>query len=55
MAAYLAAGAREVVLVELSGRIRFFAADGERSASALGLTLQLPADTYPLPSADPAR
>jgi Uma2 family endonuclease len=55
VAAYLAAGAREVVLVELSGRIRFFAADGERSASALGLTLQLPADTYPRASADPAR
>ncbi len=55
IAAYLAAGAREVVLVELVGRIRFFAADGERSASALGLTLQLPADTYPRPSADPAR
>lgn len=49
VAAYLAAGAREVILVELSGRIRFFGADGERSASSLGLTLQLPADTYPRP------
>lgn len=52
VAAYLAAGAREVVLVELNGRIRFFGPDGERSASALGLNLQLPADTYPRRSAD---
>lgn len=51
VSAYLAAGAREVILVELSGRIRFFAPDGERPASALGLNLQLPPDTYPRPSA----
>jgi Uma2 family endonuclease len=48
VAAYLAAGAREVILVELSGRIRFFGADGERTASADGLNLSLPAGTYPL-------
>lgn len=48
VAAYLAAGAREVILVELSGRIRFFGADGERTASAYGLNLSLPAGTYPL-------
>jgi hypothetical protein len=34
VAAYLAAGAQEVVLVELSGRIRFFGPEGERAASA---------------------
>ncbi|MCX8116019.1 MAG: hypothetical protein N3D71_13250 [Burkholderiaceae bacterium] len=48
MAAYLAAGAREVILVELSGRIRFFGAEGERTASAFGLNLALPAGTYPV-------
>ncbi|MFN3566313.1 MAG: Uma2 family endonuclease [Burkholderiaceae bacterium] len=48
VAAYLAAGAREVVLVELSGRIRFFGPEGERSASSLGLSLALPAGTYPI-------
>ncbi len=47
VAAYLEAGAREVILVELSGRIRHFDAAGERAASALGLTLSLPPDTYP--------
>lgn len=47
-AAYLAAGAREVIIIETSGRIRFFGADGERAASALGLTLTLPPGTYPL-------
>ena len=45
--AYLAAGAREVIVIELSGRIRFFGAEGERDASALGLQLTLPAATYP--------
>jgi Uma2 family endonuclease len=47
LAAYLAAGAKEVILVELSGRIRYFGAQGERGASAFGLALALPADTYP--------
>jgi Uma2 family endonuclease len=47
VAAYLEAGAREVVLVELGGRIRYFGADGERSTSALGLALALPPGSYP--------
>jgi Uma2 family endonuclease len=46
-AAYLEAGAQEVILIETSGRIRYFGADGERAQSAFGLTLTLPADTYP--------
>jgi hypothetical protein len=40
-----------VILVELGGRIRHFAPDGERAASTLGLALSLPADTYPRPGA----
>lgn len=48
-AAYLAAGAREVIIVELSGRIRYFAADGEHDASTRGLRLELPPGTYPRP------
>ena len=48
-AAYLEAGAREVIIIETSGRIRFFGADGEQAASALGLVLKLPAGTYPQP------
>lgn len=46
-AAYLEAGAQEVILVETSGRIRYFGADGERAQSAFGLALTLPPDTYP--------
>lgn len=41
-AAYLSAGAVEVVIVELDGRIRYFDAAGERAASAFGVTLTLP-------------
>jgi hypothetical protein len=47
-AAYLAAGAREVVIVETTGRIRFFGADGERASGAFGVELVLPVGTYPL-------
>jgi Uma2 family endonuclease len=47
-AAYLEAGAEEVILVELTGRIRYFGADGERDASRFGLAPTLPPDTYPL-------
>jgi Uma2 family endonuclease len=47
VAAYLAAGAQEVVLVELSGCIRFFGPEGERTASGLGLSPTLPAGAYP--------
>jgi Uma2 family endonuclease len=46
LAAYLDAGAREVVLVELTGRIRYFTAQGEQPASSLGVHLSLPAGTY---------
>lgn len=49
LAAYLAAGAREVILVEMSGRIRFFDAQGERADTAFGLRLTLPPHSYPLP------
>ena len=41
-AAYLEAGAREVIIVELDGRIRFFDASGERADSAFGLKLSVP-------------
>lgn len=41
-AAYLAAGATEVVIVELDGRIRFFGKDGERADSTFGLKLTIP-------------
>lgn len=47
LAAYLAAGAREVILVELSGRIRWFDANGERADSAFGLKLALPPHSVP--------
>lgn len=47
-AAYLAAGAREVIIVETKGRIRFFGSEGERTSSAFGLVLTLPEGTYPL-------
>jgi len=39
-AAYIEAGAREVIIVELDGRIRFYDANGERVDSAFGLQLQ---------------
>jgi Uma2 family endonuclease len=48
IAGYLAGGAREVVLVEMDGRIRFFHADGEHPESRLGLRFTLPPGTYPL-------
>ena len=41
-AAYLDAGAREVILIELDGRIRYFDAAGERADSAFALQLSLP-------------
>jgi Uma2 family endonuclease len=47
-AAYLEAGAEEVILVELSGRIRYFGTEGERAASIFNLKLALPPNTYPL-------
>jgi len=45
--AYLAAGAREVILVEPAGRIRYFGPVGELAGSALGLSLHLPESSYP--------
>lgn len=48
LAAYLAAGAREVILVALSGRIRFFDSGGERADSSFGLKLALPPHSYPV-------
>ncbi len=41
-AAYLAAGAVEVVIVELEGRIRCYGNDGERASSTFGIELTLP-------------
>lgn len=41
-AAYLEAGAAEVVIVELDGRIRHYDAQGERESSAFGVALTLP-------------
>jgi Uma2 family endonuclease len=38
-AAYLDAGAREAIIVELDGRIRYFDATGERQGSSFGLQL----------------
>lgn len=48
LAAYLAAGSREVILVEMSGRIRHFDANGERADSAFGLRLTLPPNSCPI-------
>lgn len=48
IAGYLAGGAKEVVLIEMDGRIRFFHSDGEHPESRLGLKLNLPPGTYPL-------
>ena len=41
-AAYLAAGASEVVIVELDGRFRYYGEGGERVNSAFGVELALP-------------
>lgn len=41
-AAYLSAGAVEVVIVELDGRIRYYDGAGEREASGFGVVLTLP-------------
>jgi len=44
--AYLEAGAREVIVVETSGRIRFVGGGGERADSGFALQLILPEGTY---------
>jgi Uma2 family endonuclease len=41
-AAYLEAGAREVIIVEWGGQVRYFDAGGERAGSAFGVALTLP-------------
>jgi len=41
-AAYLDAGARESIIVELDGRVRFFDSTGERQDSSFGLRLAVP-------------
>jgi Uma2 family endonuclease len=46
-ARFLAHGAQEVVLVELSGAIRFVTPAGESDQSRSGLRLILPPNTYP--------
>ena len=46
--AYIEAGAAEVIIIETTGRIRFFGTEGERASSAFGLALTLPPGTYPL-------
>lgn len=46
--AYLEAGALEVIVVELSGRIRFVGPAGQREDSRFGLQLTLPEGTYPM-------
>jgi Uma2 family endonuclease len=43
-AAYLDAGAREVILIELDGGTRYFDVVGARADSAFGLQLSLPVD-----------
>jgi Uma2 family endonuclease len=45
-AAYLRGGATEVIVVGLKGETEFFGAEGERAASALGITLDLPASLF---------
>jgi Uma2 family endonuclease len=44
--AYLRAGAREVIVVGLSGETEFFGAEGKRERSTLGLALELPAELF---------
>jgi hypothetical protein len=39
--AYLRAGAKEVIVVEVDGKIRYLTAAGEQRQSSLGITLNL--------------
>lgn len=50
--AYIDSSVEEVILVEVSGRIRFFTREGEQAASRFGLQLKLPPETYPLRQGD---
>ena len=45
--AYLASGAREVIIVELDGRIRYLTSASEQPSSQFGVALALPDNTYP--------
>jgi hypothetical protein len=45
VAAYFAACAREVWLVEESGQVRMIGPEGERASSELGIAITLPAPT----------
>jgi Uma2 family endonuclease len=44
--AYLRGGAREVIVVGLKGEVEFFGPEGKRQASALGISLALPAELF---------
>jgi Uma2 family endonuclease len=44
--AYLASGAREVIIVGTAGDIQFHGPEGERSASAFGVRIELPAELF---------
>ena len=44
--AYLRGGAREVIVVGLTGTIEYFGPEGKRAQSVLGLSLDLPADLF---------
>jgi Uma2 family endonuclease len=44
--AYLRGGAREVIVIGLSGEVEFFGPEGKRGTSALGIALELPVDLF---------
>ena len=44
--AYLRGGAREVIVVGLTGTIEYFGPEGKRAQSVLGASLDLPADLF---------
>jgi len=44
--AYLRAGAKEVIVVGLRGEVEFLGSEGKRSASALGVILELPSELF---------
>jgi Uma2 family endonuclease len=45
-AAYLRGGAKEVIVVGLTGEVAFVTLDGRRDASALGIELKLPSSLF---------
>jgi Uma2 family endonuclease len=44
--AYLRAGAKEVIIVGLQGKVEFFGPEGKRGTSALGIALNLPPSLF---------